>query len=74
MALTVTKIKQKSNIQDRTKIGPSFDFLLHFSMFLLEILSIALQLSCEAMLKISNKNIEKCWRKSNKGPIFVVSC
>ena len=43
-SFTVTKI-----MQERTKIGPFFDFILHFSTFVLEILNIALQLSCEAM-------------------------
>ena len=38
--VTVTKIKQ-----ERTKIGPLFDFFLHFSIFLLEILNIDSQLS-----------------------------
>ena len=56
---TVTKIKQEKTNQDKTKIGPFFDFLLHFSTFLLEILNKVLQLSCEAMLKISSRNIEK---------------
>ena len=42
--LTVTKIKQ-----ERTKIVSFFDFILHFSINLLEIFSIALQLSYEAM-------------------------
>ena len=55
--LTVTKIKQ-----ERTKICPFFDFLLHFSVFLLEILNKAPQLNCEAILKILNKNIDKCRR------------
>ena len=59
----MTKIKQ-----ERTKIGHFFDFLLNVSIFLLEILNIASQLSCEAMLKILSKNIEKCRRKSKKGP------
>ena len=30
-------------------------------------------LSCEAMQKISSKNIVKCMRKSKKGPILVLS-
>ena len=34
-------------------------------------LNIVLQLSCEAVLKISIKNIENCRRKSKKGPILV---
>ena len=70
--LTVTKIKQERTNPDRTKIGPFFEFLLHFSIFLLEIFSLASQLSCETMLKTSNKNIEKCKRKSKKGPILVL--
>ena len=56
-----------------TKIGPLFDFLLHFSIFLLEIFSLSLQLSCETMFKTSNKNIEKFKRKTKKGPILVLS-
>ena len=44
----MTKVKQ-----EWTKISPFFDFLLHVSIFLLEILNIASQLSCKAMLKIS---------------------
>ena len=71
--LTVTKIKQERANQDRTKIGSFFDFLLYFSIFLLEIVNIAILLSCEAMLKISSKNIKKCRRKSKKGPILVLS-
>ena len=59
--------------QDKTKIGPFFDFLLHFSIFLLEILNIVLQLSCKGMLKILSKNIGKFMRKSKKGPILVLS-
>ena len=43
--LTVTKIKQEMTNQDTTKIGPLFVFLQHFSIFLLEILNIASQLS-----------------------------
>jgi len=128
-SMTVTRIKQ-----ERTKIVPFVDFILHFSTFLLEILNIASQfttelwsyainfkstnwkmeekfkemtnlghilirkdqdwsflrssptpyniftshfehvsqLSCVAMLKISSKNIEKCRRKSKKGPILVL--
>ena len=62
----MTKIKQERTNQDRTKIGPFFDFLLHFSIFLVEILNIASQLSCEAMLKILSKNIEECKRKRRK--------
>ena len=31
------------------------------------------QLSCEAMLKISSKNVKKCRRKSKKEPILVQS-
>ena len=65
---TVTKIKQ-----ERTKIGPFLDFLLHFSIFLLGILNIASQLSCKAMLKILSKNVEKCRRKLTRRPILVLS-
>ena len=68
----VTITKERTN-QDRTKIGPFFDFLLHNSIFLFEILIIASQLSCKAMPKISSKNIEKCRRKSMKGPFLVLS-
>ena len=71
--LTVTKIKQERTNQDRTKIGPVLDFLLHFSMFLLENSSSASQLSWETMFQISSKNIEKCRRKTKKGPILVLS-
>ena len=71
--LSVTKIKQERANQDSTKIDPLFDFLLHFSMFLLEIVSTASQLNCETMFKISRKNIEKFRRKSKKGPILVLS-
>ena len=35
--LTVTKISQERTNQERTKIGPFFDFLLYFSEILLEI-------------------------------------
>ena len=35
--LTVTKISQERTNQERTKIGPFFDFLLYFSVILLEI-------------------------------------
>ena len=58
--LTVTKIKQEMTIQDRTKIGPFIDFLQHFSKFLLKIFSLASQLSCETVFKISSINNEKC--------------
>ena len=51
--VTITKIKQERTNQDRTKIGPFFDFLLNFSIFLIE-----------TMFKVSSKNIEKCRRKS----------
>ena len=53
--VTVTKIKQDRTHQDRTKIGPFLVFSLHFSILSLEILNIASQLSCEAMLKNSSK-------------------
>ena len=56
--LTVTKINQERTNQERTKIGRFVDFLLHFSIFLLEIFSIASQLSCEAMINITIKNIK----------------
>ena len=69
----MTKIKQERTDQDRTRIGPFFDFLLQFSIFLLEILNIASQVRCEAMLKISSKDFEKCWRKLKKGSIFILS-
>ena len=72
-ALTVAKIKQERTNQDRTKIGPFFDLILHCSIVLLEILNVASQLSCKAMLKISSKNFEKCSRKLKKGPILVLS-
>ena len=57
----------------RIKIGPFFDFLLHLSKFLLDIFSIASQQKCEAMLKISSKNIDKCRREPKKEPILVLS-
>ena len=56
--VTVTKIFHERIDQDRTKIGPFFDCLLHFSIFLLCIFNIALQLSCKAMIKIWSKDIE----------------
>ena len=59
--LTVTKIKQEMTNQDRTKIGPFFDFLLHFSIFILEIFNIASQLSCEAILENSRRKIDQSW-------------
>ena len=68
--ITVTKIKQERTIQDRTKIGPFIDFLLHFSMFFLEVLKITSHLSCEAMLKIQEEILknegeirrkDQCW-------------
>ena len=59
--------------QDRTRIGPFFNFLLHFLIFVLILFSIASQHSCEAKFKISSKNIEKCRRNSKKGPILVIS-
>ena len=51
-----------------TKISPFFDIFLHFSIFLFEMLSIASQLSCKTMLKNLSENIDKCRRKSKKGP------
>ena len=71
--VTVTKIKQERTNQDRTKIDPFFDFILHFSIFLFELFNIISQLSCEAKQKISSENIEKCRRNSKKGPILVLS-
>ena len=59
IAMTVAKISQERTSQDRSKISPFYDFLLHFLIFLLDIFIIALKLSCEAMFKISSKNIEK---------------
>ena len=70
LTVTATKKQEKTN-QDKTKIGPFFDFFVHFPIFLFEILNIAPQLSCEAMLKNSNSNIKKCNRKSKKGPILI---
>ena len=46
LKLTVTKIKQERTNQDSTKIGPFFEFILLFSILLLQILNIASQLSC----------------------------
>ena len=71
--VSVTTIKQARTSRDRAKIGPFFDFLLHFSIFWVEIFSIASQLSCDNMFKISSTNIEKCRRKTKKGPILVLS-
>ena len=64
--LTVTKIKQERANQDRTKIGSFFDFFLHFSIFLLEILNIAPQLCCEAILKHSSKILENVTENRRK--------
>ena len=61
--ITVTNIKQERINQDRIEIGPFFDFLLHNSIFLYEILNIASQLSCEAMFKISSENVGENRRK-----------
>ena len=72
LMITVTKIKQERTNQVRTKICLFFDFIRRFSIFLLGILNISWQLSCGAILKISSKNIEKCRRKSKKGPILVL--
>ena len=73
--ITVTKIKQERTNQDMTKIGSFFNFLLHFLIFLLGIFSVAPQLSCEAMFKISTTNIKKCTEKieemTNFGPILI---
>ena len=55
---------------ERTSLNPFFVVLLHFSMFLFEILNIVSKLNCEAMLKIASKYIHNC-RKSKKGPILV---
>ena len=52
LILTVAKIKQERADQYRTNLGPFLDFLQHFSIFLLEILNIAPQLSCETLFKI----------------------
>ena len=68
MVITVTKIKQ-----ERTKISSFFDFLLHFPIVLHEIFSIASQLSCATIFRISSKNIKKCRRKTKKGPMLVLS-
>ena len=72
ISISVTKIKQDRTNQDRTEIGPSFEFLLHFSIFLLELFSIASRLSCETMFKISCQNIKNFRRITKKGPIFVL--
>ena len=71
--VTATKTKQERTTHNRTKISPFSHFRLHFLIFLLEIFSIASQLSCEAIFTTSNKNIEKCGRKSKKIPILVLS-
>ena len=54
LILTVTKIKQERTNQDMIKIGPFIDFILHFLIFLFEILNIASQLHCEASAKKFN--------------------
>ena len=70
--------------EERTILGPilirkdqDWSFLRFSSTFFIiytfEILNIVSQLSCEAKLKILSKNIEKCRRKSMKGPILVLS-
>ena len=65
-------ISPKIANQDRTKVRPFFDFLLNFSIILLEFLSLASKLSCEAVFKISSKNVEKCRIEPKKGPIVVI--
>ena len=55
----MANIKQERTNKDRIKIGPFFDFLLHFSIFVLEIFSIDSQLSCKTMFKISSKKYFK---------------
>ena len=39
--MTVSKIFKERTNQEMDKIGPFFDFLLHFSVFLFEILNLA---------------------------------
>ena len=58
MCLTVTKIKQERTNQNMTEIGPFFDFLLHLSILLLEIFSIAFQLSCETVVRVYKNNVK----------------
>ena len=53
------------------KIGPILFLSLIFSYTFQYFFSLALKLSCGAMIKISSKNIEKCDKKSKKGPILV---
>ena len=64
----MTKIKQERTNQDRTKIDPLFDFILHFSIFLLKVFSIASRLSSETMFKIASKIWEKNEERTNHGP------
>ena len=70
--LNVTEFQKERTNQDRTKIGPFFNFLLHYLIFLLEIFSMASQLSCETLFKISCKNAENVG-KIKKGPILALS-
>ena len=58
LVITVTKILK----QDRAKIGPFFDFLLHYSIFLLEIFNIVVKLCQKFQVKILN-NVEENRRK-----------
>ena len=75
----IEKCRRKYRIKDHywsyldKKRPRLFLFLLHLSIFLLEILNITSQLSHEAMIQISSKNIEKLRRKSKKRPILVIS-
>ena len=66
----MTKIKQGRTNQDRTNNGP---FLIFSKIFQYFYLKIASQLSCEAMLKILSKNIEKyrIQERTNIGPILI---
>ena len=71
-SMTVTRIKQ-----ERTKIVPFVDFILHFSTFLLEILNIASQFTTELWSYAINskstnwKMEEKFKERTNLGPILI---
>ena len=54
---TVAKISHERTNKERTKIDPFFDFLLHFSIYLLEILNMASQLTKTKGLSKQNFNL-----------------
>ena len=57
---------KKGPILSYRDIGHFFDFILHVSIFLLDIFGIASQLSCEAMFKMSIKNIKNVGENRRK--------